>query len=215
MHDTDVASRSESRREAMLARKQRQTHVDSDFDDPRSTRRAAHINGKSKRVGEIAAESVAGLGISGVAPVAKKKRSEKPAAGGMAMERSLSGALGGRALSREPSQQEGTKKRKAPASAPTTAARKRYEHAPCLDFRMVLIIRQDQHHPLGDKLAQACLLPHRRRLWQQGWASKQPHAWQRTSTTFPCSAKLGPRAASLVCLQQEQWKWHWSRRQRS
>lgn len=123
MHDTDIASRSESRREAILARKQKQNQVDSDFDDPRSTKRAS-VNGKSKRVGEIAAESVPGLGISGVAPGVKRKRAEKPAAGGMAMERSLSGPSGGRALSREPSQQEGTKKRKAPTSA-TTAARKR------------------------------------------------------------------------------------------
>lgn len=124
MHDTDIASRSESRREAMLARKQRQNQLDSDFDDPRPTKRV-NVNGKSTRFGEIAAESVAGLGISGAAPVVKRKRTEKPAAGGVAMERSLSGVFGGRAQSREPSQQEGTKKRKAATSA-TTAARKRY-----------------------------------------------------------------------------------------
>lgn len=109
----------------MLARKQRQIQVDSDFDDSRPPKRA-NLNGKSKRVGEIAAEAVPGLGISGVAPVVKRKKAEKPAAGGLTMERSLSGIIGGRALSREPSQQDGTKKRKAPTSA-TTAARKRYD----------------------------------------------------------------------------------------
>lgn len=125
MHDTDIASRSESRREAMLARKQRQVQVDSDFDDPRPTKRAI-VNGKTKRLGEIAADSVPGLGISGAAPVVKRKRAEKPAAGGVTMERSLSGALGGRALSRDLAQQEGAKKRKAPTTAPI-AARKRYD----------------------------------------------------------------------------------------
>lgn len=136
MHDTDIASRSESRREAMLARKQRQNQVDSDFDDARPAKRQ-NVNGKSKRVGEIAAESGPGLGISGVAPVVKKKRAEKPAAGGIAMERSLSGVVGGRAMSREPSQQEGTKKRKAPTSA-TTAVRKRYNRPVCCILKIAL-----------------------------------------------------------------------------
>ena len=132
MHDTDIAIRSESRREAMLARKQRQNQLDSDFDDARTTKRAS-INGKPKRVGEMAAESIPGLGISGVTPVVKRKRAEKPAAGGIVMERSLSGVFGGRASSREPVQQEATKKRKASAVAPT-AARKRYENSTGLGF---------------------------------------------------------------------------------
>ena len=142
MHDTDIASRSESRREAMLARKQRQNQLDSDFDDPRPAKRA-NVNGKSRRVGEITAESVPGLGISGAVPAAKRKRAEKPA-GVAAMERSVSGAFAGRALSREASQQEGTKKRRALASA-TTAARKRYGTSSCLVARIVLTYFQDQH----------------------------------------------------------------------
>lgn len=136
MHDNDIASRSESRREAMLARKQRHNQVDSDFEDPRTTKRA-NTSGKPRR-GEIAGESIPGLGISSAAPVVKRKRAEKPGAGGVAIEGSLSGVLGGRALSREPSQQEASKKRKPPTSV-TTAARKRYANVPDLVFGIMLI----------------------------------------------------------------------------
>ena len=166
MHDTDIASRSESRREAMLARKQRQTQVDSDFDDQRPTKRA-NANGKSRRAGEIAAESVPGLGISGAAPIVKRKRAEKPV-GGAAMERSLSGVLGGRAMSREPSQQEGTKKRKAATAATTAAAaRKRYEISSCSVVRIVLMSYKDQHSQLGNKFTETCFFTTCRLLWQR------------------------------------------------
>ncbi len=123
MHETDIASRSESRREAMLARKQRQTHADSDFDEQRQTNRRGLGNGKARRIGEIAAE--AGLGISNAGPVPKRKRVEKPAALATEAAQGRSNA-GGVAMSREPSQQEGaTKKRKAPTSG-VNIARKRY-----------------------------------------------------------------------------------------
>ena len=127
MHDADIASRSESRREAMLARRQRNNQVDSDFDEQRTTNKRVNGNGKTRRIGEIAAEA-AGLGITS-APVAKRKKPEKTAAGSLAVDSgSLSGALiGGRPMSREPSQQEvGGKKRKALTSGATTA-RKRSE----------------------------------------------------------------------------------------
>ena len=123
MHDTDVASRSESRREAMLARK-RNHAVDSDFDDPKPSKRAP-VNGKSKKTAETTGSGL-GLGISGVPPQGKKKKAEKQTLEALGMERSLSAALGGRAMSREPSQhREGGKKRKAPSST-TAAARKRF-----------------------------------------------------------------------------------------
>jgi Inhibitor of growth proteins N-terminal histone-binding len=174
MHDTDIASRSESRREAMLARKQRQNHLDSDFDDPRPTKRAS-INGKLKKVGE-AVESVSGLGISGAAaPPMKRKRVEKPAAaaaaasaGAVAMERSLSGAVGGRASSREPSLQEGTKKRKAPTAA-TAAARKRHDCLPVPERGIILTlsrINTANSATNSPKLASSPLL---------GSSGKEPH----------------------------------------
>src|SRR5271154_2274781 len=72
MHENDIASRSESRREAMLARKQRQTHVDSDFDEQRNSNRRTNGNGKTRRIGEITAEA-AGLGISNAGSAPKRK----------------------------------------------------------------------------------------------------------------------------------------------
>lgn len=124
MHETDIASRSESRREAMLARKQRQAHVDSDFDDQRTTTRRINGNGKTRRIGEIAAEA-AGSGTTNAAPAPKRKKVEKPASLAVEPAQGRSNA-GGVTMSREPSQQEAaTKKRKAPTSG-TTIARKRY-----------------------------------------------------------------------------------------
>ena len=129
MHETDIASRSESRREAMLARKQRQTHVDSDFDEQRNSNRRTNGNGKTRRIGEITAEA-AGLGISNAASAPKRKKAEKLAAGSLAAEvASARSNAGGVSMSREPSQQDGaTKKRKAPTSSIHTA-RKRYEYS--------------------------------------------------------------------------------------
>src|SRR5271155_491159 len=129
MHENDIASRSESRREAMLARKQRQTHADSDFDEQRNSNRRANGNGKTRRIGEITAEA-AGLGISNAGSAPKRKKAEKPAAGSLAAEvASARSNAGGVSMSREPSQQDGaTKKRKAPTSSIHTA-RKRYEYS--------------------------------------------------------------------------------------
>jgi hypothetical protein len=131
MHETDIASRSESRREAMLARKQRQTHVDSDFDEQRNSNRRTNGNGKTRRIGEITAEA-AGLGISSAGSAPKRKKTEKPTAGSLAAEvASARSNAGGVSMSREPSQQDGaTKKRKAPTSSINTA-RKRYEYSLC------------------------------------------------------------------------------------
>lgn len=127
LHENEVAHRSESRREAVLAKKHRSTqNVDSDFDDLRTAAaRKAAANGK-KRGAEAAADP-AGLGISGVGS-GKRKKIEKagPAAATVGMERSLSAALAASSrMSREPSQQDnGSKKRKAP-NASSTVARKR------------------------------------------------------------------------------------------
>ncbi|KIV83179.1 hypothetical protein PV11_05229 [Exophiala sideris] len=117
----EVSHRSEARREAILARRQRTgQHADSDFDESRSVARKANSANK-KRVTEQVPEPP-GLGIS-TAGAGKRKKPEKLAIGGVGMERSISSAMGGRAMSRENSQQE-SKKRKA-SVAPTTVARKR------------------------------------------------------------------------------------------
>ncbi|OQU98116.1 hypothetical protein CLAIMM_03944 [Cladophialophora immunda] len=127
LHESEIAHRSEARREAVLARRQRGTahHADSDFDDARAPARKTTTSGK-KRAADAAPDPT-GLGITG-AGTGKRKRPEKPAPAGVAMERSISSALGGRPMSRENSQQENSKKRKASATA-TSVARKRINAA--------------------------------------------------------------------------------------
>ena len=116
LHDSEVAQRSESRREAVAAKSKRiLARIDAGF---------AEINTNTKKVAAAEKRRAAeadegpGLGITGVA------KARKPRLGGTAMEKSLSAAIGGRAMSREPSQQENGRKRKAPA-ATSAVARKR------------------------------------------------------------------------------------------
>jgi hypothetical protein len=122
LHESEAAHRSQDRREAVRRQRANAQPVDSDFDDARLPARKTTTGGKKRAVEPVADPT--GLGISGAGP-SKRKKPEKIAVGSAAMERSLSSALGGRPMSRENSQQEATKKRK--ASAPvTTVARKRY-----------------------------------------------------------------------------------------
>ena len=124
LHATEAAERSENRREAVLAKKARLNQIDSDFDESRPTTRKPQANGRNRRIGELTAENAV-LGISGTA-AGKRKKTEKATTGSAGGERSIAGAIGGRPMSREPSQQE-AKKRKAPTSNPvgTVPARKR------------------------------------------------------------------------------------------
>lgn len=129
LHATEAAERSENRREAVLAKKARLNQIDSDFDESRPTTRKPQVNGRNRRIGELAAEN-AGLGIAG-ATTGKRKKTEKGTAVSASGERSLAiVGVGGRTMSREPSQQE-QRKRKAPTSYPAgpAPARKRYSSA--------------------------------------------------------------------------------------
>lgn len=113
--EAEHASRSEARREAVLARKQRR-NADADFDDARGRKGA----GPRGRAAAGDADSVTGAGG------AKRRRVEKPATvqtGGTAMERSASGVTStGRTASKDGVE---VKKRSRTSNAPTTT-RKRY-----------------------------------------------------------------------------------------
>ncbi|KZF24850.1 hypothetical protein L228DRAFT_57071 [Xylona heveae TC161] len=92
LHEREAAaSRSESRREAMLARKQRNQHADSDFDDRRKGPGGAKVR-------RTAADAADGKGLTvdtlGAAQPPKRRRTDK-GVGAAAMERSLSQALNG------------------------------------------------------------------------------------------------------------------------
>jgi len=142
VHDADsIAAKSEARREAMLANKRnRNQHVDSDFDD-----RPAKKPQKRKAIAAEATNNEGrnvGLGITSNGPPAqgKRKKTEKALAAAAAaaaaavappMERSLSGALkaagtGGRSGTSPratPSIEGGPAKRK-PRAPPAPAQRK-------------------------------------------------------------------------------------------
>ncbi|KAF2204549.1 PHD finger domain-containing protein [Delitschia confertaspora ATCC 74209] len=96
VHDADsIAAKSEARREAMMAKRGRNQHVDSDFDDSRpakkTQKRKGHTDNGASQAGSI------GLGISnGAQQPGKRKKTEKALAATATappMERSLSGAL--------------------------------------------------------------------------------------------------------------------------
>lgn len=118
-------SRSEARREAIIARKQqRNQHVDSDFDD-RPALKKPHGN-KGRKHADTADGKVAGLGVTNGAGQPKRRKVEK----GLPVERSISGAMaqvrGNAGSPREtPGSDFAPIKRKKPGPAPGTT-RKRY-----------------------------------------------------------------------------------------
>ena len=105
-HEVDGAAlRSELRREAMAARRQKNQHVDSDFDDRQPTAKKSHSTGKGRRAVEPAFPTNAagvGLGIANgsntSAPPNKRRKIEKPSTGpglgGFPMDRAMSSVYG-------------------------------------------------------------------------------------------------------------------------
>ena len=113
----EFASRSEARREAVAARKNRAQHIDSDFDDRPAPRKGP---GKARKTADDP-KSV-GLGIANGGPGTSKRRK---VVGGAAVERPVSGALSGAVRGPQASPRETpevTKKRAKPGPAP----KKRY-----------------------------------------------------------------------------------------
>jgi hypothetical protein len=97
----EAAARSESRKQAMLAKKSRTHHVESDFDDHIDHRhkgesnKRLHGNTKKGRPAEVHV----GLGITNGSsvngnPPSKRRKVEKGPSGGAVMERSLSSVYG-------------------------------------------------------------------------------------------------------------------------
>jgi hypothetical protein len=116
LHEAEAASRSEARREAALARKQRRNHAESDFDEVRA--------GGARK----GAATKTHVGTDAVGAPTKRRKVEKPqpVQTATAMERSLSGVnSAGRATSKDAAGTEIKKRARAP-NAVSTAARKRY-----------------------------------------------------------------------------------------
>lgn len=124
--EAESLSRSEARREAVVARKHRRGQAD-DFDDARASgARKGHVKA---RAGGGATDTAAGEGTStGTSVAAKRRKVERlPAESGAAMERTASGTSNaGRGVSKDTPTSDATKKRSRAPNSNATAARKRY-----------------------------------------------------------------------------------------
>ncbi len=91
VHEAEVAAlRSESRREALAAKKPRNQHLDSDFDDGRTVSRKAQVGAKGRKAADAGSGNSIGLGIAnGAAPPSKRRKIEKSMAGNLGVERAM------------------------------------------------------------------------------------------------------------------------------
>ncbi|KAK4865040.1 hypothetical protein LT330_001663 [Penicillium expansum] len=112
LQEAEAASRSEARRDAVLARKQRRAQADADYEDTRSSG-ARKTNTAKSRGGDNAADPSA-------APKRRKVERPLPVDTSVPMERSASGAVSQRAANKDPAEK---KRSRAPNQA-TTARKK-------------------------------------------------------------------------------------------
>ncbi|KAJ5714462.1 uncharacterized protein N7483_011643 [Penicillium malachiteum] len=110
LHEAEAASRSEQRREAVMARKQRRTNADADYEDTRGARKPATAKSRGENAGTEQGATT------------KRRKVERPPAMDLAtpMERSASGATSQRGTNKD-----GTEKKRRAPNAGTTAARKK------------------------------------------------------------------------------------------
>ena len=107
-----AALRSEARREALAARKNRNQHVDSDFDDGRAVSKNPKSGGKGRKVADTNLSTTVGLGIlNGAVPPNKRRKVEK-IAGGPPAEKAMASVYGpnganGRGLASSPRENPG------------------------------------------------------------------------------------------------------------
>ncbi len=96
IHEAEVAAlRSESRREALAAKKPRNQHLDSDFDDGRTVSKKAQVGGKGRKAADAGGSNSIGLGIAnGAAPPNKRRKIEKSTAGNLRVERAMASVYG-------------------------------------------------------------------------------------------------------------------------
>ncbi|THC86980.1 hypothetical protein EYZ11_013574 [Aspergillus tanneri] len=125
LQEAEAVSRSEARREAVLARRQRRGHADSDLDEVRT---GGSRKGQSSKVRAATGDaSTAGHahGASGTSGQTKRRKVERPPQvdTGAAMERTASSNASGRAASKDGP--DATKKRSRAPNTNAAAARKR------------------------------------------------------------------------------------------
>ena len=133
-----AAARSEVRREALAARKQRNNYVDSDFDDKAAqTAKKPILGAKGRKAVDTLPTNGTGLGITGVAsaaPQSKRRKIEKGPTSGLPTERAMGTVYGlnaGAAKAngnspRDTSVLDQAKKRGRAAVLPSGTGRRRY-----------------------------------------------------------------------------------------
>ncbi|KAL5336766.1 hypothetical protein BJX70DRAFT_371476 [Aspergillus crustosus] len=123
LQEAEAASRSETRREAVMARRQRRGHADSDLDEARAAGNRKGQGNKNRVPAGDGALRHNQPGTMGSSGQAKRRKVERPAVEGAAMERSASGA----GASARTTSKDGTEPIKKRPRAPNTnaAARKR------------------------------------------------------------------------------------------
>ena len=95
LHEAEAALRSESRREALAAKKPRNHHLDSDFDDSRTAAKRAQNTGKGRKAAEAGLGNGVGLGIvNGAALPNKRRKIERPGSSSLGVERAMASVYG-------------------------------------------------------------------------------------------------------------------------
>ena len=136
-----AAMRSEARREAIAARKHRNQHVDSDFDDGRAISKNPKSGGKGRKAADANVGPSVGLGtVNGAGPPNKRRKVEK-ATGGLPTERAMASVFGangstGRGLASSPrdipvNDAAGKKRGRGGSLAVNGTGRKRYVRLRC------------------------------------------------------------------------------------
>ena len=99
MQEAEAAAlRSEGRREALAARKPRNHHLDSDFDDVKTVGKKVQGGGKGRKTADTSLGNGVGLGIvNGGAPPSKRRKVEKPAISNVGGERAMTSVYGSHA----------------------------------------------------------------------------------------------------------------------
>ena len=185
IQDADgAAARSEVRREALAARKQRNHHIDSDFDDrvaPAHTKKAAAGN-KGRRAAEIVPQTGTGLGITGAtstAPASKRRKIEKVPIGGIPMEKAISSvfapntgiAKGNGASPRDTPALDQAKKRGRTAAAQPGNGKKRLAYWELLVVATADHILQGQYQCISREFASGRYFSNHRAVSQTGSAT--------------------------------------------
>jgi hypothetical protein len=195
LHEAEAASRSEARREAVMARKQRRNH-ESDFDETRNggARKGAVVKARA------AAVESADASITGGAVPTKRRKVEKPPPvqiGSAAMERSVSSVTNtGRTVSKDGPGNEAKKRARAP-NALSTAGRKRYSPShvgrECYNNSMAL---QKQYGHFKCWIALCCLISTGRNFQSSQRCLQSGPQWSQPTTALESSAIHGPSQRS-------------------